>query len=255
MPRFKSNCNGGNDTFECPLRGKRCSGRRRDGTRCRRNTYRPYEMCWQHLRSQMYLNVSGPSANTTLRDANGNLLPFKGLKANVPAAVRRRRERAWDNGEVARSTRQAGYVRHGPHSHRWNYCNIAFRPRVSGPCTPSDVHEQSCKVVVPKYIGQLITNARRNRRYGSNSTAPYCIYYGRHQTIDGACKRGVANYANHKSPSRANAHLQAFHDAAAGEDAWRILATKNIYHGDEVFVNYGRRYRNVGATTCEHSTK
>jgi len=235
--KFKSKCGDHRPPFTCGLVGKTCSGTKRDGKPCGRTTFRPYEMCWQHLRKEMKVNVCGPSAKTTLKDSKGNRFNFKGLKAHIPNSVRRQREKDWDAGKVPWQTRRAKYVTRGPKSNRWNYVNIAFRPGV-----------KDRKVVVPKYIGQTITNDQKRGRYGKSSP-PYGIWYGDKNTIDGACKRGVANYANHKPHGRANAHFQKFN--AAGDDAYRILASKNIYHGQEVFVSYGSGYR---MKQCAHTT-
>jgi len=231
--KFRSKCKNVRDPFDCHLCGKKCSGTKMNGAPCTRNTYRPYEMCWQHLRREKKLNVSGDSARTTLK-RNGVRYSFKGLKAWVPASTRKQRERKWDAGQVHRNTKKAKYVKYGPENHRWNYCNIAFRP----------------KNHIARYVGEIINNARKEERYG-NQSPPYVIRYGEN-FIDGGCKRGVINYANHKPHSQANATFQEYHDMGTGNDEIRLLSKKNIYNGQEIFVSYGRGYR-MGQ--CTHSTK
>ena len=103
---------------------------------------------------------------------------------------------------------------------------------------------------ITRYDGEIVNPRTLVRRYGG-STPPYCMEYGENY-IDGACKRGVANYANHKADSRANATFSAYFDRETGNDEIMIKAKKHIYHGQEIFVSYGPEYQ-LGE--CRHTTK
>ena len=66
--------------------------------------------------------------------------------------------------------------------------------------------------------------------------------------VDGALLRGAANFAN--SCRAANARAQACTQnasiqALAGSYP-RLVATQNIYDGEEIFVRYGRDYWQAG---------
>lgn len=116
-------------------------------------------------------------------------------------------------------------------------------------------------VIVP-YHGQLINERELVNRYDEKSidgtrvvteyTAPYAARLNRRQVVDAACKRGAGALANHKRGRQANATLETSADGRSIV----LVATKNIYDGDEIFVDYGRNYRldeNVVAKT--HRTR
>ena len=88
-----------------------------------------------------------------------------------------------------------------------------------------------------EYGGERITKTNLNARYG-DYTAPYALFVrgprGGHY-LNAACKRGVGAMANHAEAARANAKLSQARRGA-------LVATKPIYNGDEILVDYGDEY-------------
>ena len=93
------------------------------------------------------------------------------------------------------------------------------------------------------YHGKEKTIDEINEQYGEDNTAPYAVEYKQNQAIDSASKRGVASLANHKPRRYINAELVPKKDNTRRIVGVQIQATKRIFHGDEIFVNYGRTYR------------
>jgi hypothetical protein len=90
---------------------------------------------------------------------------------------------------------------------------------------------------VARMYGQRITKTELDARYGEY-TAPYGLSEdGRVE--DGACARGIGMLANHAVKREANGEF-LLHKA----HFW-LFATRNIAHGDEILVNYGKMYRLV----------
>jgi len=99
--------------------------------------------------------------------------------------------------------------------------------------------------VIAKYIGEYTTRDETNLRYGTK-TAPYALEISPTKVIDASLKRGLGSLANSKRLKRdCNAKLTA--TAGAGY----LKATKNIRHGEEIYVYYGNDYE----FDTEHSTK
>lgn len=88
---------------------------------------------------------------------------------------------------------------------------------------------------IAKYTGDVVTEAELDARYGGdvNYTAPYALLMNG-VIIDAGCNRGIASIANHKPPSQANSEFT---------ETGKIRATKNIYDGREIFVDYGPNYQ------------
>lgn len=85
--------------------------------------------------------------------------------------------------------------------------------------------------IVP-YFGETITTAERNRRYG-NSTAIYGYDSKGKGYQDGACQRGLGTLINdYRGIGTANAEFSG---------GW-IKASKPIYHGQQILLNYGDNY-------------
>lgn len=91
--------------------------------------------------------------------------------------------------------------------------------------------------IICDYGGERITKQALNTRYG-NYTAPYALFI-RHTRggyyKNAACKRGPGAMANHADAASANAKL-------AHTGGGTIVATKPIYDGDEILVDYGQEY-------------
>lgn len=97
------------------------------------------------------------------------------------------------------------------------------------------------------YVGEILNVDAVNARYGEDNTAPYTIQVGKDAFIDCACKRGVGSTTNCNK-----GHHNATFSTNQRNQTAKLVATKNIRNGDEVFVSYGSDYRfeeNVSHTT------
>lgn len=110
--------------------------------------------------------------------------------------------------------------------------------------------------VLFKFEGQMRTRVQMRRRYGDMNQVvpPYGIQLSPDRYIDAACKRSVASMMNHAPLRDANVVLRrsrsTFYNRRTGIPAFRarfthvdVIATKTIYHGDEILTNYGPGYR------------
>jgi len=98
MPyRFSFHCFGEN--FECSLKRGRCTSNRRDGQRCKRESYLPFDVCWQHLRIDYNLTIkktSLPGYNFKglfaydHKDPGGNSIVFRKPKSKSKRTARYR---------------------------------------------------------------------------------------------------------------------------------------------------------------------
>lgn len=101
---------------------------------------------------------------------------------------------------------------------------------------------------ITDYEGEIITKAEEDRRYGKQNTAPYAFSIGNTKySIDASCYRCVASLINH-DPKRTNV-TASFPEKGVIE----IRAKKNIYHNEELFLNYGKQYKFDNYTTHKTS--
>lgn len=91
------------------------------------------------------------------------------------------------------------------------------------------------KDTIITYDGESVTHDDLQRRYG-DFTAPYAISEGRF-AVDSACKRGAGSLANYSRTT--NARLTF----SRTTKTFKLIATKNIRNGAEIFCSYGRSYR------------
>lgn len=98
-----------------------------------------------------------------------------------------------------------------------------------------------------QYVGENIDLEELNERY-NKYTGPYAIQVNKNLYIDAALERGVGSLINHKNKSNTNCE---FMNSNKKKEIW-IRATKNIYHDQELFLNYGRDYKFHEPT--EHKT-
>lgn len=91
-----------------------------------------------------------------------------------------------------------------------------------------------------EYNGEIIDKDELEERY-HDFTAPYAIQVTRTRFEDGALERSVGSLINHKPVPRSNCKF-AIHKTQ-GQHRVYLKASKNIKHGDELFVSYGRSYR------------
>lgn len=86
--------------------------------------------------------------------------------------------------------------------------------------------------IICNYTGDIINEAELNDRYG-DYTGPYAHKEDDDSFIDAACQRGIGSFPNHTDVIAVrNAYF--LHDGSN----INIHASKPIFHGDEIFVNY-----------------
>lgn len=88
------------------------------------------------------------------------------------------------------------------------------------------------------YIGEQLSFAESDDRYGAAATHPYALEHSANKIIDAACVRGAGAFANHKPMSRANCRFSRGQDG----NVW-IVSTKKINPDCELTVSYGPRYK------------
>lgn len=88
--------------------------------------------------------------------------------------------------------------------------------------------------MVVEYDGEVIGREELERRY-REFTAPFGIQATASVYEDGACRRGVGTMVNHSK--RANVMFYR-----GGRNRIKLRATKHIYNGQELLVDYGREY-------------
>lgn len=100
--------------------------------------------------------------------------------------------------------------------------------------------------VITKYNGEKTNERITNERYGNDATAPYAIALPGGTYEDGACKRGsgtIFNHSNRKSEQKA----KLTYERKKVGDRWVyngvVKCLKPIKNGQEIFVDYGNRYR------------
>jgi hypothetical protein len=87
--------------------------------------------------------------------------------------------------------------------------------------------------IVCEYGGSIISDKTFERRY-SDSTAPYIFIIKKNKNIDSACNRSVGSMINHSSRSNVVWYVK--------KNKVYLQANKNIKHGSEIHVNYGKVY-------------
>src|SRR4051812_13914781 len=105
--------------------------------------------------------------------------------------------------------------------------------------------------VIVEYQGETIDKKELDRRYSpANFLAVYSLAVTADCFIDSACWRSIGAYANGSCKGTLpNARFKI----NLGSRTVRIVATKIIPAGREIFVSYGRSYWN-GASKVTHST-
>jgi SET domain-containing protein len=108
-----------------------------------------------------------------------------------------------------------------------------------------DVHREEDEIIFRKgdrvcyYEGEVLSHEQFLERYSNaDKTAPYTVQLHNNKYEDGALKRGIGSLLNHKRMNQCNCKLSISRNNRA-----QIIATKNIYNYEELFINYGRSYR------------
>jgi hypothetical protein len=114
---------------------------------------------------------------------------------------------------------------------------------------------------ITQYAGETLTQPELDERYGKDGLAPYAwAIPGRDDFLDAACVRSIGALANshHGTRQKPNAEIEIIGDENLSEqrrarkNALRafslpkkmmgLVATRPIYNGDEVLVDYGPEY-------------
>jgi hypothetical protein len=93
------------------------------------------------------------------------------------------------------------------------------------------------------YDGKIVDSKVIHDSY-RDYTAPYAVkIYGVPKVKDAACKRGVAAIANtHNNPEMRNARIITKVTPRTLRRSVVLVATKDIFHGQEIINDYGHEY-------------
>ncbi len=97
---------------------------------------------------------------------------------------------------------------------------------------------------IVRYEGEAISRAELQDRYG-DKTAPYAFSLSTNRAIDAAGHRGIGSLANRAPPASRN--------NATFTSTGLVKATRNIRHGQEIFLAYGPSYR-LHETSVRYAT-
>lgn len=105
--------------------------------------------------------------------------------------------------------------------------------------------------IICAYGGEIVDRQAVDRRYDlllpngrrKEHTAPYAFKLDADRFEDGACQRGVGTLPNNARGTRRRNNADIIVEGSNANAVAKIRATRNIYHGDEVFASYGRAYR------------
>lgn len=92
---------------------------------------------------------------------------------------------------------------------------------------------------IVQYDGDTLNKEQLNELYGKY-TAPYCVQLSKDKFVDSATYRCLAACINHH-PQGSNVSMQVL-GRGPTRQVW-IVATKSIYHDDELYMSYGQQYR------------
>ena len=95
--------------------------------------------------------------------------------------------------------------------------------------------------VICEYGGEVIDNDDLEERYDDH-TGPYVVRINRNRYEDGALERGIGTIACHQDEPNENARLAIYSPGPGLNNKIRLVATKAIRNGREIFVNYGDEY-------------
>lgn len=88
--------------------------------------------------------------------------------------------------------------------------------------------------IVCEYKGERISASKADERYGEDGLVAYGADDPTGKVIDAALVRHVGSIANHSTRPNAKFTIQG--------KKLCIQAIKNIHHGDEITIDYGKRY-------------
>lgn len=103
------------------------------------------------------------------------------------------------------------------------------------------------------YEGVIRNTGELNRLYGVHGNAPYCIMVKNGVYIDAASSRCIAAIINDPRGSR-SAKANAEFSVNRKTQTITLVATRNIYHGQELYVDYGKDYWSSDNKNSIHET-
>jgi hypothetical protein len=89
-----------------------------------------------------------------------------------------------------------------------------------------------------EYGGELLDDEELDERYGEDNTAPYAVNTKEDTNRDCACERSAGS-----SASTSAGHNNAKFALNRTRTEAKLVASKNIKNGEEIFVAHGRSYR------------
>jgi hypothetical protein len=95
------------------------------------------------------------------------------------------------------------------------------------------------RIEVVKFEGEVLTREEMEDRYKNldEVSMPYAIQISPHRFIDASCERGIASMIN-PPPAHRQPNVR-FSPSRNNPNRIRIISTKNIKHGEELFVDHG----------------
>jgi hypothetical protein len=99
------------------------------------------------------------------------------------------------------------------------------------------------------YGGELLDDEELDERNGEDNTAPYAVNTKEDTNRDCACERSAGSSANTSA-----GHNNAKFAVNRTRTEAKLVASKNIKNGEEIFLVYGRSFR-LNEPNTSHSTK
>ena len=90
-----------------------------------------------------------------------------------------------------------------------------------------------------EYMGEVLSGAEVESRYPKGDVGVYCLRISSDSFIDSALFRGVGSFAN---ASKGNNKPNARFVCNPADSSARLVATRFIASGAEVFISYGQQY-------------
>lgn len=238
----KSNINGSETKFSDMLQTRPClfEGCSRQG--------HAYEMCNKHLKSELNLEIK----KSDLVNAGLGLFAID-TKSKNSVVFKKDSIICYIIGEKLNSKQVV--ARYGRKTKPWKKIKKEWLSLYS----PLELEK----------IKKLSAAKRKNRQH----TGPYLLparQIGKNKiSLDGALMRGCAHFANHLEKPLSNAELQDFEVLKDRMKKFtykthpifpelglclEVRATKDIFNGEEIYINYGTQYE-LNEKGCVHSTK
>ena len=98
--------------------------------------------------------------------------------------------------------------------------------------------------IICEYRGETLTEKEFEKRYGTNNS-PYCLgpENSDHKltSVDGLLQRSIGSLINHQEEKYTNAFYSTTF-SSDGTCSYYVIAKRDIYSDEEIYVNYGSQY-------------